>query len=554
MASLPDHINFSAPAASVQIAQLHDGNFVAVWTSFTAAMDGIVYGAVFRPDGKVLRPQFTVATAEKRHYTDVSVKTLTDGRTVIAFTEGGSVPSTVKAQILDVNHNLTSDVLSLGHPDVTDQGTPQIYALSNGGFSVLYSGKVGVESASFNAVWHPSSNGWERTIDETLPGGIALDHPSYSVIVLANGHYAITLAKTNNTDSAVATYVWSPGDLPPDGEFLDEIPGLNNIHPFLAPLDNNQFVSVWEDTSEQNGAPFIHAQVRDASSNNVGAEIHFSKPAGTIEKMVVTKLSNGGFAIALTVDNNGDTDVYAAACDANGAIVSDMAAVGQSTEDDQWQPSIIALANGSYAVSWMTDVTGGTNLVTQIFGTPGSPVDPTNPNNPNNPNNPSNPNGPNTIGTDGNDMLIAPNSNSILKGFGGHDSIMGGTGNDRLYGGTGNDHLTGGAGKDIFAFTTKPDKKKNLDFVGDYNVKFDTIWLDNAVFKKLGKGSETKPVKLKKDFFTIGKAKDANDFVLLDNKRGILSYDADGWGKGKAVEIVKFDPKPRLNYAEIYVI
>ncbi|MGO4574063.1 M10 family metallopeptidase C-terminal domain-containing protein, partial [Microvirga sp. 2TAF3] len=80
-----------------------------------------------------------------------------------------------------------------------------------------------------------------------------------------------------------------------------------------------------------------------------------------------------------------------------------------------------------------------------------------------------------------------------LKGTAGKNVLKGGSGDDKLYGKLGNDVLTGGAGKDIFVFDTKPNKKTNLDTITDFNVKDDTIWLDNAVFKKLGKGSEAKP-------------------------------------------------------------
>ena len=36
-------------------------------------------------------------------------------------------------------------------------------------------------------------------------------------------------------------------------------------------------------------------------------------------------------------------------------------------------------------------------------------------------------------------------------------------------------------------FDTKLNKKTNLDKIADFNVKDDSIWLDNAIFKKLGK-------------------------------------------------------------------
>ncbi len=75
----------------------------------------------------------------------------------------------------------------------------------------------------------------------------------------------------------------------------------------------------------------------------------------------------------------------------------------------------------------------------------------------------------------------------VLKGTSLANVIRGTAGHDRLYGGSGRDTLWGGAGRDLFVFDTKPNKATNLDKLADFNVKDDTIWLDNAVFRKLGK-------------------------------------------------------------------
>jgi len=135
------------------------------------------------------------------------------------------------------------------------------------------------------------------------------------------------------------------------------------------------------------------------------------------------------------------------------------------------------------------------------------------------------------------------------------ESVKGGSGSDKLYGGVGKDVLTGGKGKDSFVFNTKA-SKSNADKVTDFNVKDDQINLDNAVFTKLGKkGTEAKPVKMNKDFFTIGtKAKDKNDYVVYDQKKGVLYYDADGSGKGKQVEIATFSNKAKLTIDDFFVV
>lgn len=50
------------------------------------------------------------------------------------------------------------------------------------------------------------------------------------------------------------------------------------------------------------------------------------------------------------------------------------------------------------------------------------------------------------------------------------------------------------------------------------------------------------------------KAKDANDYVVYDKKKGVLFYDADGSGAGAAVEIASLRIKASLTYKDFFVI
>ena len=83
----------------------------------------------------------------------------------------------------------------------------------------------------------------------------------------------------------------------------------------------------------------------------------------------------------------------------------------------------------------------------------------------------------------------------------------------------------------------------------------DSLYLDNAFFTKLGKkGSLEKPVKLSKTYLEFDAPNDANDYLIYNRKTGVLSYDADGNKAGKAVEIAVFTNKPKLTYADFFVI
>jgi Ca2+-binding RTX toxin-like protein len=162
-----------------------------------------------------------------------------------------------------------------------------------------------------------------------------------------------------------------------------------------------------------------------------------------------------------------------------------------------------------------------------------------------------------TIGvTDVADTPAVPSvpADLVLRGTAHADRLSGGSGDDTLSGGAGKDVLTGGAGRDTFVFDTRPGKT-NVDRIVDFNPKDDTIWLDNAVFKTLGKGSGLHPGALNKRFFTVSDhARDKNQHLVYDSKKGILWYDADGSGSGKPVEIAALKKGLHLTYHDFFVV
>ncbi len=159
------------------------------------------------------------------------------------------------------------------------------------------------------------------------------------------------------------------------------------------------------------------------------------------------------------------------------------------------------------------------------------------------------------IGTKKADGLTGTTGKDILRGLAGNDRLTGNTGDDTLYGGAGKDVLNGGGGRDAFVFDSKPNKKTNLDKVVDFSVADDSIWLENKIFTKLGKiGSEKKPAMIKKSNFASEKAKDKDDYIIYSKKKATISYDADGSGKGKAVEIATVKKGTALTYEDFFVI
>jgi Ca2+-binding RTX toxin-like protein len=163
-------------------------------------------------------------------------------------------------------------------------------------------------------------------------------------------------------------------------------------------------------------------------------------------------------------------------------------------------------------------------------------------------------------GGSGHDTVDGGSGNDWVYGDSGNDRVYGGTGNDMVNGGTGNDRLYGGAGSDAFVFNTKlgtasTDRKVNFDTVVDFNVRYDSFLLDNAVFKKLGSGTMSNPTELNADYFVTGsRARDSDDYLIYNKKTGVLSYDADGSGSKQAVEFAQVSNKVALTYKDFFVI
>ncbi|NBJ23054.1 hypothetical protein [Microvirga arsenatis] len=147
-------------------------------------------------------------------------------------------------------------------------------------------------------------------------------------------------------------------------------------------------------------------------------------------------------------------------------------------------------------------------------------------------------------------------ASDVLKGGSFNDVFSGAGGDDTIYGGFGHDSLRGDAGRDVFVFDTKPSQSANRDKIADFTVRDDSLWLDNAVFTKLGtRGTDASPAQLKSGHFVKGSAaKDKNDHVIYDAKKGVLLYDADGSGKGKAVEIATLAKHLAVTHKDFFVI
>ncbi|HZH10733.1 MAG TPA: calcium-binding protein [Microvirga sp.] len=149
----------------------------------------------------------------------------------------------------------------------------------------------------------------------------------------------------------------------------------------------------------------------------------------------------------------------------------------------------------------------------------------------------------NLSGSSGNDRFTGSSTTNVLQGNAGSDTLDGGLGNDALYGGA-------DTGLDVFVFDTKLSSTVNKDRIMDWNGSYDTIQLENAIFRAL-----TKAGTLNKSSFVNGAAaKDSNDFIGYNRMTGDVWYDANGSKAGGQVAFANIGKNKHIIYSDFVVI
>ena len=119
-----------------------------------------------------------------------------------------------------------------------------------------------------------------------------------------------------------------------------------------------------------------------------------------------------------------------------------------------------------------------------------------------------------------------------LFGGDGDDEVHGGGGDDDIHGGNGDDMLWGDGGADQFFFDTA------LNAGRATSTRSPTSAAAMATRSSSRRRSSTRSAAAssKNEFVLGGKAKDGNDHLLFNQKKGYVAYDEDGkGGTGKVV-------------------
>lgn len=397
------------------IATLADGRFVITWTSEGQDGDsGGIYAQVFDAAGHAIGAEFQVSTTVASFQTSAVVTALTDGGYVVVWNSADQDGSGlgVYAQRFDAWGIRVGAETQINTTTAAGQSLPWITGLSDGGYVVTWmsDSQDGSSYGIYTQRYDDSGAqmGGEVRINTTTAGSQEVP----VVTALAGGGYVVAWNSDNDGSSyGVYAQLFDAMGATVGGETLVNTYTSNvQYSPFIVALSDGAYVIVWQSSGQDGDASGLYSQRFDSTGHKSGVETRVNTYTASYQTdPAAVGLSDGGYVIVWSSygqDGSGQ-GIYAQRYDATGAAIGSENLVTTTILNDQFFPSVSALADGGYVVTWSSQGQDGSGAGVYYK----------------------------TFAATSGDLT----GSQRLYGTAGNDTLDGGAGPDQMYGGGGND-------------------------------------------------------------------------------------------------------------------
>ncbi|MBL4645600.1 MAG: hypothetical protein JKY99_03985, partial [Rhizobiales bacterium] len=423
------------------VAGLTSGGHVVVWRDDNGldGSGGSVRGQLYGADGSAVGSEFQINTYSMSDQFEPSITGLVDGGFVVSWTSDGQDGSYygVYGQRYD------SSGISIGsefaiNTDVTSsqQYQASIASLSGGGFVVTWQDTSGTDGTWLSVRGRVfDASGVQTGSEFQVNTYTAYWQYQPSVTGLVDGGFVVSWTSDGQDGSLRGVYGqrYDTFGLPIGPEFAinTDVTLSHQEQPSITSLSGGGFMATWQDFSSSDGMGRIRGRMFDASGVQTGSEFQINTYSTDHQlNPSVAGLVDGGFVVSWTSrgQDGSDDGVFAQRYDASGSKIDSEFQINDYTIGQQYQPSISALPQGGFVVSWSSNGQDGSNY--GVYRKVYAPADIV------------------LIGGAGSDLLVGGAGDDQINGGAGGDNLVGGAGNDVLTGGDGLDELYGGSGND----------------------------------------------------------------------------------------------------------
>ena len=257
------------------------------------------------------------------------------------------------------------------------QYDPSAAALSNGGFVVTWRSDEQDTSGSGIYAQRYNADGSKAGAEFLVNSATDNNQMEPSALGLAGGGFVITWSSLGQDGSDWGVYAqrYTADGLPAGSELLiNTYTNSNQMQPALATLADGGFVATW--ISNQDGWGYgVYAKLFSSNGQVTKNEFRVNTQInGNQIAPAVTALAQGGFAVTWVSDSGQDGasgGIYAQRYLADGNAVGSEFKVNTTTAGNQIQPDICALAEGGFVVVWSSETAGLYDVYAQKFGSDG---------------------------------------------------------------------------------------------------------------------------------------------------------------------------------------
>ncbi|PXX09490.1 Ca2+-binding RTX toxin-like protein [Nitrosomonas ureae] len=369
------------------ITALADGGFVASWRSFNQDRNGNygIYAQRYDENGVTVGGEFKVNTTAAFQQSNPSITSLINGGFVVSWhalnQSGDSLE--IFMQRFNVDGTMQGGELRVNTTTANGQFFPTITALNDGGFVVSWESDnqdgsgFGIYAQRYNA--SGMSVGGEFRVNNTTDS--SQEQPA--ITALNDGGFVVIWQSFNQDGSYFGIYAqrYNASGVTIGGEFqVNTTTFYEQESPTITSLAEGGFVVSWASTSI-NGIEInsdIYAQRYDASGVVVGGEFRVNTTTANYQGAPkITALVDGGFVASWTSFNQDGSGygIYAQRYKADGAVQGGEFRVNTIADNHQWIPTITALNDGGFVVSWQSfQGINGYDIYAQRYDANGNPV------------------------------------------------------------------------------------------------------------------------------------------------------------------------------------
>jgi Ca2+-binding RTX toxin-like protein len=409
---------------SPSITALAGGDYVVIWHAANLIGEGYdIYAQRYDANGNALGGEALVNGFLANNQSNPSVAGLAGGGYVVtwqSFGQDGNL-SGIYAQRYDAGGVAQGGEVRVNTFIGNDQVSSSVAALTNGGYVVSWM-SMGQDGNSWGVyVQRYAASGAAVGGEVRVNSNTFGSQEQPAIAALSDGGYVVTwMSSGDGSGWGIYSQRYNASGVATSGEVpVNTFTTNDQAYPSVAALVNGGYVVSWMSLGQDGSGYGVYAQRYDASGATAGGEVRVNSTTfDSQQQPVIAALSSGGYVVSWMSNGQDGSGwgIYAQHYDASGVAVGGEVQVNSATFISQQQPTIAALSDGGYVMSWMSgDQDGsGWGIYAQRYDASGQAV-------------------ANTL------TLTGDTGDNLVQLGSGDERIAGGGGNDTLFGGEGHD-------------------------------------------------------------------------------------------------------------------